>query len=317
MPNRDELFTLNFYLPYVLDAVRILFIFLFAYVLTIVAERAIRTLRKYSVKMMLRSGTATPFDLEKRAATVSSVVRKSVILLIWTLAVLMALQKLGFEIGPLLASLGVVGVAVGFGAQSLVKDVLGGMFLLLENQIRVNDVAVINGTGGLVEEINLRTTVLRAENGSVHIFPNGAITTLSNLTRDYSYFVVELSLDYKEDPDRATAALKQLGAEMSGEEAYREWILAPLEVLGLDRFTDSAVIVKCRLKTLPGKQWPVGRELNRRIKKRFGEVGVTIPFPTYNVHMGGGVTPELRTELKQVVREVFEETRGYKEEQGP
>src|SRR5579884_2988170 len=144
MLNRDRLFALETYVPYLLDGIRILFIFIFAYVLTVVAERSIRALRKYSVRMMLKSGDATEFELEKRAATISSVVRKSVTLLIWTLAILMALQKLGFEIGPLIASLGVVGVAVGFGAQSLVKDILAGMFLLLENQIRVNDVAVIN-----------------------------------------------------------------------------------------------------------------------------------------------------------------------------
>ena len=145
MPNRDEFLTFKFYLPYALDAVRIVFIFLLAYAFTVLTRRAIKALGKYSVKMMLKSGTSSPLELEKRAATVSNVIRKSLILLIWTLAVLMALQKLGFEIAPLVASLGVAGIAVGFGAQSLVKDVLGGIFLMLENQIRVNDVAVING----------------------------------------------------------------------------------------------------------------------------------------------------------------------------
>src|SRR2546421_4534240 len=146
MPTRDQLLTLQTYVPYALDAVRILFIFIFAYVFTAIAERAIRAPRKYSVRMMLKSGEATEFELEKRAQTISNVARKSIIFLIWTVAMLMALQKLGFAIAPLLASLGVVGVAVGFGAQNVVKDVLGGIFLLLENQIRVNDVAVINGT---------------------------------------------------------------------------------------------------------------------------------------------------------------------------
>ncbi len=310
MPNADEYLTYRFYLPYILDGIRIFFIFLFAYVFTVVVERAIRALQKYSVKMMVKSGTETSMELEKRAATVSSVIRKSTILLIWTLAILMALQKLGFEIGPLVASLGVVGVAVGFGAQSLVKDVLGGMFLLLENQIRVNDVAVINGTGGLVEEINLRTTVLRAENGAVHIFPNGGIQSLSNLTRDYSYFVFELSLDYKEDPDQVVAELKRIGAEVAGEEAYKDAILAPIEVYGVDRLTDSAMVVKGRLKTLPGKQWSAGREMNRRIKIRFGEVGISVPFPTHKVELVDTVTPEMRVQLKEVVREVFEEARA-------
>ncbi|MGA2602387.1 MAG: mechanosensitive ion channel family protein, partial [Bryobacteraceae bacterium] len=290
MPNRDEFLTLKFYMPYALDAVRIVFIFLFAYVFTVLTQRAIKTLGKYSVKMMLKSGAVSPFELEKRAATVSNVIRKSLILLIWTLAVLMALQKLGFEIGPLVASLGVVGIAVGFGAQSLVKDVLGGILLLLENQIRVNDVAVINGTGGLIEEINLRTTVLRAENGAVHIFPNGGIQSLSNLTRDYSYYVFELSLDYAVDPGQVVAELKRIGAEIAGEEAYKDSILAPIEVYGVDRLTSSAMVVKGRLKTLPGHQWTAGRELNRRIKIRFGEVGIGVPFPVYTVQMVNEVT---------------------------
>lgn len=310
MPNRDEFLTLKFYLPYMLDAVRIIFIFLFAYVFTRLAQRAIKALGKYSVKMMLKSGTAPPSELEKRAATVSNVIQKSLILLIWTLAVLMALQKLGFEIGPLVASLGVAGIAVGFGAQSLVKDVLGGIFLLLENQIRVNDVAVINGTGGLVEEINLRTTVLRAETGAVHIFPNGGIQSLSNLTREYSYYVFELSLDYAVDPDQAVAELKRIGGEIASEEAYKGSILAPIEVYGVDHLTSSAMVVKGRLKTLPGQQWTAGRELNRRIKIRFGEVGIGVPFPVYKVQLVEGMTPEVRAELKRVVQEVFEEARA-------
>lgn len=285
MPNRDQLFTLQTYVPFALDAARIVFIFVFAYILTFIAERAIRGLRKYSVRMMLKSGGATEFELEKRADTISSVVRKSIILLIWTLAAMMALQKLGFAIAPLLASLGVAGVAVGFGAQSLVKDVLGGIFLLLENQIRVNDVAVINGTGGLVEEINLRTTVLRGENGAVHIFANGSIQTLSNLTRDYSYFVFEISVDYKEDTDQVVSEIQQIAEGIASEEPYKSSILAPLEMNGVEKLGESGVSIKARFKTLPGKQWPLGRELNRRIKKRFAEAGISIAFPTRTIHV--------------------------------
>ena len=273
------------YVPFILDAARIVFIFVSAYVCTMIAERAIRTLRKYSVRMMLKGGDATEFELEKRAQTISNVVRKSVIFVIWTLAILMTLQKLGFAIAPLVASLGVVGVALGFGAQSMVKDILGGIFLLLENQIRVNDVAVINGTGGLVEEINLRTTVLRADNGAVHIFTNGSITTLSNLTRDYSYFVFEISLDYKEDPEKVLAEITTIAEAVASEDPYKSAILAPLEVNGVDKLGESGVIIKARFKTLPGKQWLVGREMNRRIKKRFAEAGINVAFPARTVHL--------------------------------
>jgi moderate conductance mechanosensitive channel len=309
MPSRNEWFSLQYYLPLVVGAVRILFILVFAYVLTSLAERAIRALRKYSVRMMRKSGTTTEFELEKRADTIGGVARKSIIFLIWTVALLMVLQKLGFEIAPLLASLGVVGVAVGFGAQSLVKDMLAGIFLLLENQIRVNDVAVINGTGGLVEEINLRTTVLRGENGAVHVFPNGSIVTLSNLTRDYSYYIFEVSVDYASDTDHAVAELRRIAEGIASEDEFKDSILAPLEVFGVEKLGDSAVVVKARFKTLPGKQFPVGREMNRRIKQRFADAGIQIPFPTRTIHLVQGMTPELRDELKAVVKEVLSESR--------
>jgi small conductance mechanosensitive channel len=298
---------LESYIPYALDGVRIIFIFLLAWILTLIARRGIRGFRKYSVRMMIKSGGATEFELEKRAQTISRVAGNAMIFLIWIVAALMAMQKLGFEIGPLLASLGVVGVAVGFGAQSLVKDILAGMFLLLENQIRVNDVAVINGTGGLVEEINLRTTVLRAENGAVHIFPNGGITSLANLTRDYSYYVFEVGVNYREDTDQVTKELQRIGGEVSAEEPYKDAILAPLEIMGVDKLADSAVVVKARFKTLPGKQWLVGREMNRRIKKTFEDAGIDIPFPTRTVHIADGPMPDLREQIRSVLTEVLDE----------
>lgn len=298
---------LETYIPYALDAARVLFIFLFAYLFTVVVGRLIRTFRGYAVRVMRRTGGTSEFELEKRAQTIGAVARNSAILLIWTIAALMALKNLGFEIGPLLASLGVAGVAVGFGAQSLVKDVLAGIFLLIENQIRVNDVAVINGTGGLVEEINLRTTVLRGENGAVYIFPNGGINSLANLTRDYSYYVFETSVNYGEDTDRVVAELKKLAEAVASEEPYKSAVLAPLDVLGVDKFADSAVIVKSRIKTLPGKQWLVGREMNRRIKKTFDDVGIDIPFPTQTLHVEQALSPEVKEELKGLVRDVLDE----------
>ncbi len=306
MPNRDA-WSFDYYIPYIKDGARIVLIILFAWVLTVVAQRAIKGLRKYAVRMMSKSGNTTEYEVEKRATTVAGVARKSIVFVIWMVALLMMLQKLGFEIGPLLASLGVVGVAVGFGAQSLVKDILGGVFLLLENQIRVNDVAVINGTGGLVEEINLRTTVLRAENGAVHIFPNGSIQSLSNLTRDYSYYVFELTVDGAADTGKVAAELKQIAENLATEEPYKAIILAPLEIYGIDRFADSGIVIKGRFKTLPGKQWPLGREMNRRIKDGFAEAGIEMPFPTRTIQLKQAVTPELRDELKRAIREVMSE----------
>ncbi len=298
MPSRSQLLTLNYYLPIFANAARILFILLLAYLCTLAVERLLRALRKYTVRMMLKSGGASQFELEKRAETIAGVVRKAAFFLIWIIAGIMILRELNFDIGPLLAGAGVIGVALGFGAQSIVKDVLSGLFMLMENQIRVSDVAVINGKGGLVEEINLRTTVLRSDDGAVHIFPNGGIQSLSNLTREYSYYVFNVSISYQADTDHVIAVLKEIAAQLMQEADYQPVILAPLDVLGVDQLGDNAVVIKARFKTLPGKQWLVGREMNRRIKKRVEEVEIERAFPTQTA---------LLSEIKQVVREVLDE----------
>jgi small conductance mechanosensitive channel len=226
----------------------------------------------------------------------------------------MALREIGFDITPILAGAGVIGLAVGFGAQNLVRDVISGFFILIENQIRVNDVAVINGTGGLVEEINLRTTVLRSQDGVVHVFPNGSITTLSNMTREFSFYVFDIGVAYKEDTDRVAEVLREIAEEMRRDQRFAPVILEPLEVLGVDRFADSAVMVRARIKTQPIQQWNVGREMNRRIKKRFDELGIEIPFPHRSVHIGAGSHPLRvafddagRDEVRRLVRDVLRE----------
>ncbi len=170
MQNREEFFTPGFYLPLIFNGVRIVFIFLFAYLATILAQRLFRGLRNYAVKVMVKTREGSAVDIEKQAQTVSDVARKALVSVIWVVAVIMILQEMNFDVRPLLAGAGVIGVAVGFGAQSLVKDILAGFFMLLENQIRINDVVVINDTGGLVEEMNLRTIILRGDDGAVHIF---------------------------------------------------------------------------------------------------------------------------------------------------
>ncbi len=266
-------------------ALRVLLVLAAAWVASRIVGRSIPGLRARLVKLMLRHDGGEAAEAEKRAATLGSIFRKSLTVGIWVLAGVMSLREAGFDIGPILAGAGVVGVALGFGAQNLVRDLLAGLFLLIENQIRLNDVVKINGVGGLVEEINLRTTVLRGEDGAVHVFPNGTIQTLSNLTREYSYYVFDLGVAYKEDTDRVVAAMKEVAAQLMSEEAFRDLILEPLEVLGVDRFGDSAVVIKARIKTPPIQQWTVGREMNRRLKKRFDELGIEIPFPQRVVHI--------------------------------
>jgi small conductance mechanosensitive channel len=296
---------------------RILFIFAVAFVTTKVLSRVIRRLREHIVRIMERRAGGTQFEREKRAATISSILRKTAAIMIWAVAVMMTISEFGVNVAPLLAGAGVAGLAVGFGAQNLVRDVISGLFILLENQIRVNDVAIINGTGGLVEEINLRTTVLRSLDGIVHVFPNGTITTLSNVTREYSCYVFDIGVAYKEDTDRVVALLKQVGDDLQQDETCGPEMIEPVEIFGVDQFADSAVVIKGKIKTRPSKQWMVGREFNRRVKKRFDEEGIEIPFPHQSLYFGEASKPfamkldaDGREEIKQAVREVLRDMKA-------
>ncbi len=222
----------------------------------------------------------------KRADTLTSVVRDIAWTLILALGSLMILSELGIDMKPLLAAAGLSGLAIGFGAQSLVKDVITGFFILLENQIRVGDVVEIAGVGGLVEEVKLRTITLRDLEGNVHIVPNGAVDKVKNYTHLYAYYLFNIGVSYREDTDEVAAVLKEVGADLQADPEFGPDILEPLEMLGVDQFADSAVIIKCRIKTEPIKQWRVGREMNRRIKKAFDARGIEIPFPHRTIYWG-------------------------------
>jgi moderate conductance mechanosensitive channel len=299
--------------PWVAHLIRVGIILGAAFIVSRIVRRVVHTARTSALAVMMRHAGGSPIELEKRANTVVGIISKTAVTLLWAVAIVMSLRELGFDITPILAGAGVVGLAVGFGAQNLVRDVISGVFMLIENQIRVNDVAIINGTGGLVEEINLRTTVLRSADGVVHVFPNGTITTLSNMTREFSYYVIDMGVAYKEDTDRVVQVMQEVAAQLQTEEPFKDLILEPLEVQGVDRFADSAVIIKARIKTLPIRQWTVGRELNRRLKKRFDELGIEIPFPQRTLRIGGDRPLEVRMalpdreQLKTLVREVLEE----------
>lgn len=305
MPTHSPLFSLEHYEPMAYNLVRIVAILVFAYISTLVVGRLLVALRKYTVRMMLRSGGGAGYEIEKRADTIGSLARKTLFILIWVIAWLMILKEMNFDVRPLLAGAGVAGVAIGFGAQNIVKDILGGFFIIMENQIRMDDVAVINGKGGVVEEINLRTTVLRGEDGSVHIFQNGSIQSISNLTRQYSFYVFTLSMDYKEDTDRVVEVLTALAAELQAEEPYKSAILAPMEVMGVDQLSASGAVIKARIKTVPSQQWLVGREMNRRLKKQFDAAKMAIASSSQPIYLD--INAELRNELKSVVREVLNE----------
>ena len=246
------------------------------------------------IGLLIRPSDSTAvaeIERQKRAQTISAILRHLATVVISAVTGLMLLGELGINTTPILTSLGVVGVALGFGAQQLVGDLIAGFFLIFENQIRVGDVAVINGTGGLVEEIRLRTTILRGLDGSVHVFRNGTIETLANKTKDFSFFVLDLGVAYKEDTDRVCEVAKEVAAEMQADESLGPSILEPVEILGVDNFGDSAVVIKLRIKTLPIKQWEVGREYRRRLKYRLDERGIEIPFPHQTIYFGEASKP--------------------------
>jgi small conductance mechanosensitive channel len=272
----------------------------------------LKLIQRFEQRLVQKSSEAgdPPSESEKRIETIVSLIRKAVMLAFWLTVGLILLKEFGVEIGPILASAGVVGVALGFGAQNLVRDIIAGFFIILENQIRIGDVAVINGTGGLVEEINFRTTILRDLAGVVHIFPNGTITALSNLTNEWSAYVFEIGVAYKENTDQVIEVMRQVGHELRADQTFGPKILEEPEIFGVDKFDDSAVIIKGRLKTTPIRQWEVGREFLRRIKLAFDEHDIEIPFPHRSIYVGEQSKPfDLRV-LEKKGETITEEDTG-------
>jgi small-conductance mechanosensitive channel len=262
------------WMPWVERSIKVLIILTAAWFVTRVARRLLIRLRHQTVTLMERHGRASDVEMEKRAATIVAALAKLVSSLVWLVAIVTALTELTFNIQPLLAGLGVAGLALGLGAQTLIKDWLGGLFLLIEDQIRIGDLVTVGPVTGSVEEINLRTTVLRSENGAVHVIPNGSIAQISNLTRDYSYFVFEVTVAYGANVDRALEALAKAGQEVSADPGLSPLILGPLEIFGVDRFIDRGVLIRGRIKTLPSQRGKVGAEFNRRVVGLFSATGV-------------------------------------------
>ncbi len=267
------------------SALRIILVIVAGYFITKVIKVAVRHLE--AVLIRLGEGAEdVPGAVSKRVTTLMNVLRTISVVVIWGVVVVVSLEQIGLAVGPILAAAGVLGLAVGFGAQNLVRDVISGFFLILENQVRVGDVAIINGTGGLVEAVTFRTVVLRDLSAVVHVIPNGAITSLSNMTKGWSAYVIDVGVAYKEDTDRVAEVMQQVANDMKADPNYGPSMLDTIEIFGVDDFADSAVVIKARLKTLPIKQWTVGREYRRRLKKAFDENGIEIPFPHLSVYMG-------------------------------
>jgi len=223
------------------------------------------------------------YERRQRLQTVGSIVRRFFSILIWSAASLMVLRELDVDITPVLTGAGIVGLALGFGAQTLVKDIISGLFVIAEDQVRLGDSAEINGIGGVVEQINLRTIVLRDLEGVVHHISNGEIRTLSNKSRDFSYYVIDIAVGYNDDTDRIVEVVQAVAKELMQDPVFGSNILEPLEVLGVDAFKATEVTLRFRIKTLPLKRADVGRELRRRINIAFRQQGIHIPAPHMNV----------------------------------
>lgn len=273
-----------------LTCARIMIILFLAWLGMIVLKNGLSRLEQRLLKQTKTSGEP-PSESEKRIETLIRLVRQAAFILIWVTIVLIILKQVGVDIAPVLASAGIVGLAVGFGAQNLVRDFISGFFFILENQVRVGDVAIVNGTGGLVEKINFRTIVLRDQGGAVHVFPNGAVTTLSNLTNDWSAYVFDVGVAYKENTDNVIEIMAGVGSQMKQDKVFGSFMLEEPEIFGVDKFDTSSVVIKGRIKTKPIRQWMVGREYLRRIKQAFDQAGIEIPFPHQTVYFGEAGKP--------------------------
>jgi small-conductance mechanosensitive channel len=239
-----------------------------------------------------------------RTRTLLTVGRNALLVLVSVVATLMILSELGINIAPLLAGAGVVGLAIGFGAQRLVQDVINGVFILFQDLMSVGDVVKLGDYVGVVEALSIRTVRLRDLSGTVHTVPFSSIEGVSNLTREFSYHVFEIGIAYREDVDSVIELIKSVGAEMREDETLKPLILDNLEVFGLDAFGDSAIVIKGQIKTRPIKQWQVGRAFNRLIKMRFDEAGIEIPFPHRTLYFGqdkNGDAPRAFIQLENMI----------------
>lgn len=260
---------------------RITVIILVAFVIKMVAGRLITNLKSY---LKIKSGE----NLEeyKRIDTLGRVFRYIATIVIAVIAVIQILNELGISIAPVLAAAGVVGVAIGFGAQSLVKDYFTGFVLLLENQVRQGDVVEVGSKSGFVEEVTLRYIKMRDYGGSVHYVPNGTITTVTNMSREFAFAVIDIGVAYRENIEEVMKVMESVGKTLRKDKEFKLKILDDMEMAGVDQLADSAVMIRCRFKVIPLAQWSIKREYFKRLKAAFDEKGIEIPFPHITVYPG-------------------------------
>jgi small conductance mechanosensitive channel len=259
---------------------RVVIILLLSWLLLVISSMLIRSFRHYMEKR-----AATSED-KQRIDTLERVFRYVATVLITLVAGMLILSELGISIVPFLGAAGVVGIAVGFGAQSLIKDYFNGFFILLENQIRKGDVVEVSGKSGLVEDVTLRYITLRDYEGSVHFVPNGLITTVTNKSRGYAYAVIDVGIAYRESIDEAYEVMREVGREMRDSKEISAKIIGDLEIAGVQSWADSAVVLRCRFKVASLEQWGVRREFLYRLKKAFDAHNIEIPYPHLTLYAG-------------------------------
>ncbi|MCB2199102.1 mechanosensitive ion channel family protein [bacterium] len=258
---------------------RIVIILVAAYILGRILRSSIR---RVTTRAIEKSDPASG----KRIQTLSAVLNSATGAILFAVVVTMVLGEFGVNLGPILAAAGVLGVAIGFGSQSLVKDFLNGFFFLFEGQVRVGDVVEAGGKAGLVEAISIRTLTLRDFGGNVHVIPHGEITTVTNMTKGFSRSVVEIGVAYREDPDHILDVLKEEANALREDPDFKDKITADPEVMGIDAFNSSDVLFKVRFTTQPIEQWGVARAFRLRVKRRFDRDGIEIPFPHQTLYWG-------------------------------
>ena len=235
-----------------------------------------RGVRRFFGTLMARAATT---EESRRIETLGRVFGHALSLIVFAVGVMLVLNNLGVSIAPILGAAGVVGIAVGFGAQSLVKDFFTGFFMLIENQIRVGDAVEIAGKTGIVESMTLRRVKLRSYDGSVHYVSNGLITTVTNMSTEFAYAVMDVGVAYRENIDRVYEVIRDTARRMRETSPLAPSILDDVEIAGVDQWGESAVVIRCRIKAVPLDQWKVRREFLKQLKDRFDAEGISIPFP--------------------------------------
>jgi len=282
----DSFFT-TFYEPssawLATHGVRIVVIVLGALCIQLVSRRLVGQM----IRRLVGQGYGTKLAEEKRENTLIQVADGTIVVLVWLIAALMLLSEFGIAIGPVLAAAGVAGLAIGFGGQYLIRDLISGAFVILENQYRTGDVVCFGTTCGLVECITLRMTTLRDLDGTVHHVPHGEIKTVSNLSKGFSRVNLNIGISYASNLEHVIEVVNRVGQELAEDPFWKEQIMTPPVFLRVEEFAESAVIIKILGDTLPIKQWDVAGELRKRLKVAFDKEGIEIPFPQRVVHSVG------------------------------